>query len=75
MKDIKFEEGLKLLEEIVNNLEKGDLSLEESLSEFEKGVAIYKELNKILNKVEGKVKIILNDNNDNYCEEDFIDEM
>ncbi|AFS78395.1 exodeoxyribonuclease 7 small subunit XseB [Gottschalkia acidurici 9a] len=54
-----FEESLKSLEDIVSKLEKGSLTLDESLDEFQKGIEIYKYCNKILNDAEGKIKLIL----------------
>ena len=40
MAEIKFEEALKQLEEIVNKLESGDLTLDKSLEEYEEGVRL-----------------------------------
>ena len=38
MKELKFEEAMQELETIANDLEKGDLSLEESVTKFEEGM-------------------------------------
>lgn len=40
MAEIKFEEALKRLEEIVGELEKGDLSLDDSLAKYEEGIKL-----------------------------------
>lgn len=47
-----FEDNLKELEQIVNNLEKGDVPLEEALTEFQKGVQLSGELQDILKNAE-----------------------
>ena len=48
MKDIKFEDALQRLEQIVDQLEGGDLPLEESLKVFEEGVALARRCAKYL---------------------------
>ncbi|HFL0972133.1 exodeoxyribonuclease VII small subunit [Streptococcus pyogenes] len=47
-----FEENLQDLETIVNKLENGDVSLEEAISEFQKGMLLSKELQKTLQAAE-----------------------
>ena len=59
MKEVKFEEKMKKLETIANELEKGDLSLEESVSKFEEGMKISKECNEIIQKTEKKITMLL----------------
>ena len=54
-----FEESVKSLESIVQKLEDGNLTLDQSLEEFQKGVEAYKYCHQILNQVEGKVKLIV----------------
>ncbi len=66
-----FEEQLQELEEIVKELENGDLTLEQSLSKFQRGVELYKDCNKLLNESEGKVKLLLEKQNGQVGEEDF----
>ena len=51
-----FEKKLNRLEEIVGKMEKGDISLEESLKFFEEGVKLSRECNAKLNEAELKVK-------------------
>lgn len=53
-----FEASLKKLEEIVTSIEKGGLSLEESLDLFAKGVALTKECQQTLKATEQKVKVL-----------------
>ncbi len=50
-----FEESLNSLEKIVTDLESQELDLEKSLEMFEKGVGLYKDCKKHLEKVEKKV--------------------
>ena len=54
-----FEESLKKLESIVEQLEKGDLSLEDSLKLFEEGVALSATCKKELDAAEGKVQMLI----------------
>lgn len=54
-----FEESLKKLEAIVDQLEKGDLSLEDSLKLFEEGVGLSAACKKELEAAEGKVQILI----------------
>ena len=55
-----FEDNLKELETIVAELEKGDLSLEESISKFEMGIKVSKECNSKLEDAEKRINILLN---------------
>jgi exodeoxyribonuclease VII small subunit len=61
MSNLKFEEALGRLEEIVKALEKGDLPLERSLQIFEEGVKLSKTCLKMLDEAEKKVEILLAD--------------
>ena len=54
-----FEESLKKLETIVDQLEKGDLSLEDSLKLFEEGVGLSSTCRKELDAAEGKVQMLV----------------
>jgi exodeoxyribonuclease VII small subunit len=54
-----FEESLKKLEAIVDQLEKGDLSLEESIRLFEEGVGLSAACKKELEAAEGKVQMLV----------------
>jgi exodeoxyribonuclease VII small subunit len=61
MAEIKFEDALKRLEEIVDTLESGELPLEKSLKIFEEGVRLSRLCNKMLDKAEKKVEILMRD--------------
>lgn len=58
----KFEECLQRLEKIVNELEKGDLPLEQALALFEEGIELSGSCRKELESAEGKVEILLKHN-------------
>lgn len=59
MSKINFEENIEKLENIISDLEKGNLNLEESISKFEEGIKISKECNKMLENAEKKITILL----------------
>lgn len=58
-KDLNFEKALADLEGVVDKLEKGGLSLNESLGLFEKGVTLARYLRGELDKAEKKIEILL----------------
>lgn len=57
-----FEKSLAKLNELVEKMEQGDLSLEKSLQNFEEGVSLIRECQKALAAAEQKVKILTKDN-------------
>ncbi|HTN70387.1 MAG TPA: exodeoxyribonuclease VII small subunit [Methylomirabilota bacterium] len=57
----KFEAALEELEGVVEQLESGDLSLEDSLAAFERGVGLVKYCNQKLNEVESKIELLIRD--------------
>lgn len=71
MEEINFEDAMKKLEEITAELEKGDLSLDESVKKFEEGIKLSKECNKILEDSEKRINILIN-NDGNITEENFL---
>lgn len=58
-----FEAALESLSKIVDQLEKGDLTLEQSLSQFEQGVALTRQAQVALQAAEQKVQILLSTEN------------
>lgn len=58
MAGLKFEQALKRLEEIVEELEKGDLSLDDSLKRYEEGIKLSRFCAKKLEETERKVEIL-----------------
>ena len=59
MKEVTFEEAMQELETIANDLEKGNLSLEESVAKFEEGMKLSKTCNDMIEKAEKKITILL----------------
>jgi len=57
----KFEEALKKLEELVKNMEAGELTLDESLKAFEEGIRLIRFCSRKLDETERKVEILLRD--------------
>ncbi len=57
----KFETALEELQQVVEQLESGELSLEDSLAAFEKGVGLVKICNQKLNEVEKKIDVLVKD--------------
>lgn len=55
---VALEESLLKLEKIVQELEKGQLGLDESLARFESGVKLYQSCRKSLQDAEKKIKVL-----------------
>ena len=58
MSDIDFDSGLKQLEGIVQRLDAGELSLEESLKVFEEGIVLVGLLTRKLDEAEKKIETL-----------------
>ena len=67
---MSFENAMQELEEITGKLEKGNLSLDESVASFEEGMKLAKKCNNILEDAEKKIKILVQ-NDENIEEEHF----
>jgi exodeoxyribonuclease VII small subunit len=61
MTDIKFEAALQRLEQIVDQLEAGNLSLEESLQVFEEGVVLARRAGMYLDEAEKRIELLTRD--------------
>jgi exodeoxyribonuclease VII small subunit len=57
----KFEDALKELEELVARLEKGELSLEDSLRLYERGIGLARHCHAKLEEAEGKIELLMKD--------------
>jgi len=68
-----FNKGLAELEVIINKMESGDLSLEDSLKYFEKGVKLHRQCYSALSDAEQRVNILSVE--DNYKEEKPFDDI
>lgn len=66
-----FEENLKQLEQILQELEQGDLPLETALKKFEVGIKLIKLCNQQLDAVEQRVEILLRDEAGNLVAKPF----
>lgn len=66
-----FEDHLQALEKIVEELERGDLTLDAALERFEDGVKRLKICRELLTKAEEKVKILVRDAEGELKEEPF----
>lgn len=68
--NLNFEVAIKSLEQIVQELENGDLNLDESVKKFEEGMALSKKCTKILEEAERKITILIKEG-ENTTEESF----
>jgi len=59
-KGIHFEQSITELEEIVRQLEKGELTLEDSLKQFEKGIGLARRCQDVLQQAEQKIETLTN---------------
>jgi len=66
-----FEDSLKKLEEIVAQLERGDVPLEESIRLFEEGTRLSAECRKQLEEAEGKVEMLVKQRDGSMKREPF----
>jgi exodeoxyribonuclease VII small subunit len=73
--EIKFEDALTRLEEIVEKLEDGDLPLDESLSAFEEGIKLSRLCAKLLNEAERKVEILIKGEDGQLITKPFEEEL
>ncbi|NOX42916.1 MAG: exodeoxyribonuclease VII small subunit [Gammaproteobacteria bacterium] len=69
-----FEQSLQELETIVENMEKGDMSLEDSLKAFEQGINLTHFCQKSLKDAEQKVEILINKSGDNNFKKFAVEE-
>ena len=61
MADLKFEECLARLEQIVGALESGNLPLEDSLKVFEEGIALARHCSRYLDAAERRIEMLVKD--------------
>ena len=72
-KSVDFEKSLNDLEHLVEQMETGELSLEDSLKAFEKGIKLTRECQQALVEAEQKVELLLEENGE-LTSEEFADE-
>ena len=71
IKNMTFETAMARLEKIVSELESGRVSLDESLSLYEEGIALVRFCSNTLDSAEKKIKIVKSDPNGTLSEEEF----
>ena len=64
-----FEQALQQLEQLVNELEQGDLPLEESLTKFEQAIALSRSSQAQLQQAEHKVKLLMEQNGEQQLQD------
>ena len=64
---LNFNNGLSKLEEIINKMDSGELTLEESLKYFEEGIKIHRKCHSALKDAEQRISILTD--SDEYNEE------
>ena len=69
-----FEENMKRLEQIVQAMERGDITLDESLKLFQEGASLVERCGKLLEEAEMMVTKVLANENGEVVEESFADE-
>ncbi len=70
-KEIKFEEALKRLEDIVTQLEKSDVPLEQSIALFEEGIRLSKYCSQKLNEAEQRIMKLIKSESGEFKEIPF----
>ena len=70
-----FETAYQELEKLVQRMESGEQTLEQSLEDFERGVALMKQCHESLQAVEQKVEILVKDNQGLFSTEEFSDDV
>jgi exodeoxyribonuclease VII small subunit len=64
-----FERALDELEQLVQKMEKGEQSLDESLAAYERGIALYRECQKALEQAEQRVRLLADPANPDSAED------
>ncbi|MDH7481567.1 MAG: exodeoxyribonuclease VII small subunit [Armatimonadota bacterium] len=69
--EISFEAAIKRLEEIVKQLEQGELPLSESLELFEEGIKLARECSRQLTEAQGRIEALVKKSDGTMVEEPF----
>jgi len=72
MAKITFEQSMKKLEQIVQELESTDLPLEKAMKKFEEGIQLSKLCSEKLDETEKRITLLLQDNKGNVSEKPFV---
>ncbi len=60
--ELSFEEAIQRLEKVVDQLENGDVPLEQAIQLFEEGMMLAKQCNQTLERVEQQVEVLMKEN-------------
>lgn len=71
MTELKFEEALKKLETIVDDLEGGELNLDDAIKKYEEGMKLSKFCYKKLQDIQKKVEVLVKDSSGKITAKDF----
>lgn len=58
LKELSFEQGLRLLEELVKRVESGGLALDKAVLSYERGSLLVEHLRSVLSQAEQKLKVL-----------------
>lgn len=72
---LSYEKAILELENVLEQLDKGKCTLDESLEKYKIALELYKHCNKILSKAEGEIKMVLEDEEKSFGQLDFIKEV
>lgn len=70
-KDLSYEEAINKLNCILEDLEKDNCTLEQSIEMFKKGIKLYKYCNNLLSEAEGEITLLLKDDVEKIREVEF----
>ncbi|HDS08904.1 MAG TPA: exodeoxyribonuclease VII small subunit [Firmicutes bacterium] len=70
-KELTFEDAFRRLEEIVEQLESGDLTLEQSLEKFEEGIKLSRICTEKLENAQKKIEVLMKDSDGKFSFEDL----
>ncbi len=66
-----FEDALRRLEEIVTELENGEIPLEDSLTLYEEGISLYRFCMGKLSELQGKIEVLVKEIDSTFVRKDF----
>ena len=72
-KDIPFEQALEELEKLVDDMEQGELPLDDMIKHFERGTMLSKLCRRKLSQLEKKIEVLVKDNGDKGEWQEFDD--
>ena len=72
MAKLSFENAMKQLENIVHELESGNLSLDDSIKKFEEGIKLSSYCSAKLDETEKRISILMKDHDGNITEKPFV---